>query len=162
MSDITLAVGDGARRMTYAELAEARGISLTAARRLTLRHHWPKQMGNDGLVRVSVPLSALAKPRKFTANYGPTSDTVSSGNGTMSGTKTDTTRALRALESAVEGLREQLTVANQRADRAEHRIEELQAALAAAQERIAALLTDQRPPPALPIPARRSWLPWRR
>jgi len=27
-SDITLAVGDGARRMTYAELAQARAISL--------------------------------------------------------------------------------------------------------------------------------------
>jgi hypothetical protein len=32
-SDITLAVGDGARRMTYAELAQARGISLASARR---------------------------------------------------------------------------------------------------------------------------------
>src|SRR3954469_12992060 len=138
MSDITLAVGDGARRMTYAELAQARGISLTAARRLTLRHHWPKQMGNDGLVRVSVPLSALVKPRKSATNHGPTSDAVSPGNDTLSGTETDTTRALRALESAVEGLREQLTVANQRADRAEHRIEELQAQLAVAQERIAA------------------------
>jgi len=31
-SDITLAVGDGARRMTYAELAEARNISIPGAR----------------------------------------------------------------------------------------------------------------------------------
>jgi hypothetical protein len=30
-SDITLAVGDGARRMTYAELAQARAISLASA-----------------------------------------------------------------------------------------------------------------------------------
>jgi chromosome segregation ATPase len=36
-----------------------------------------------------------------------------------------------------------------------------QAALTAAQERIAALLTDQRPAPAQPAP-RRSWWPWRR
>src|SRR6476646_4874236 len=101
--------------MTYFELAEARGISLPAARRLTLRHHWPKQMGNDGLVRVSVPLSALEKPRK----PGP-------ANGSASHPTSHTTRALRALESAVAGLREQLTIANRRADRAEHRIEELQ------------------------------------
>ena len=33
-SDISLAVGDGARRMTYAELASARSISLELARRL--------------------------------------------------------------------------------------------------------------------------------
>src|SRR3954447_11452406 len=96
MSDITLAVGDGARRMTYAELAETRGISLTAARRLTLRHHWPKQIGNDGLIRVSVPLSALTKPRKSAANNGLTSDTLSRTNDPLSGTKTDATRELCA------------------------------------------------------------------
>jgi hypothetical protein len=58
-SDISLAVGDGARRMTYAEIAEARGISLPSARRLVLRHRWPRQTGNDGIVRVTVPLTAL-------------------------------------------------------------------------------------------------------
>src|SRR6476660_2314708 len=77
MSEISLAVGDGMRRMTYAELANARGISLPAARRLTLRHHWPKQMGNDGLVRVSVPLSALEKPRKPGPDNGSASDPTS-------------------------------------------------------------------------------------
>ena len=58
-SDISLAVGDGARRMTYAEIAEARGISLPSARRLVLRHRWLRQTGNDGVVRVTVPLTAL-------------------------------------------------------------------------------------------------------
>jgi len=43
VSDISLAVDDGARRMTYAELAEARAISLSSARRLVLRHRWPRQ-----------------------------------------------------------------------------------------------------------------------
>ena len=42
-------------RMTYAELAAARGISLDAARRLVLRKRWPKQIGNDGLTRALVP-----------------------------------------------------------------------------------------------------------
>ena len=58
-SDITLAVGDGARRMTYAELAQARGIS--SARRLARRHRWARQAGNDGVVRVTVPLPALQR-----------------------------------------------------------------------------------------------------
>jgi hypothetical protein len=60
-SDISLAVGDGARRMTYAELATVRGISQASARRLVLRHHWPRQRGNDGIVRATVPLTALVK-----------------------------------------------------------------------------------------------------
>ena len=42
--------------MTYAELAQARGISLASARRLARRHHWPRQVGNDGVVGVIVPL----------------------------------------------------------------------------------------------------------
>ena len=66
-SDIALAVGDGTRRMTYAELAAARGISVAAARRLTQRHRWGRHTGNDGFVRVSVPLTALGKARKAVA-----------------------------------------------------------------------------------------------
>jgi hypothetical protein len=65
-SDISLAVGDGARRMTYAELATVRGISQASARRLVLRHHWPRQRGNDGIVRVTVPLTALVKGAETT------------------------------------------------------------------------------------------------
>ena len=61
-SDVTLAVGDGARRMTYAELAAVRRISPASAKRLTQRHRWGRQMGNDGVVRVTVPLSASSTP----------------------------------------------------------------------------------------------------
>src|SRR3954465_4026126 len=53
MTDGTL---DGTTiRMTYAELAAVRGISLDAARRLVLRKRWSKQIGNDGLTRALVP-----------------------------------------------------------------------------------------------------------
>ena len=48
-------------RLTYAELARARGITQAAAKRMALRHRWPKQIGNDGLSRVSVPASALVR-----------------------------------------------------------------------------------------------------
>src|SRR5215212_2612055 len=48
-------------RLTYAELAKARGITQAAAKRMALRHRWPKQIGNDGLSRVSVPASALVR-----------------------------------------------------------------------------------------------------
>jgi hypothetical protein len=46
-------------RVTYAELAKARGVSLAAARKLALRHRWPKQVGNDGLAHVLVPASFM-------------------------------------------------------------------------------------------------------
>lgn len=118
MSEISLAVGDGMRRMTYAELANARGISLPAARRLTLRHHWAKQTGNDGIVRVSVPLSALGKPRKSATGPDAGSDPASPTSDATSDPVSDTTRVL---ERAVETLREQLTIANRRADAAEQR-----------------------------------------
>lgn len=64
-SDISLAVGDGARRMTYAELADVRGISALSAERLVRRKHWPRQAGNDGVIRVLVP---LAEARKVAGN----------------------------------------------------------------------------------------------
>jgi hypothetical protein len=60
-SDISLAVGDGARRMTYAELAAVRGVSALSAERLVRRKHWPRQVGNDGVVRVLVPLTEARK-----------------------------------------------------------------------------------------------------
>ena len=59
--DISLAVGDGARRMTYAELAAVRGVSALSAERLVRRKHWPRQVGNDGVVHVLVPLTEARK-----------------------------------------------------------------------------------------------------
>jgi len=47
--------GDDAIRLTYAELAEVRGISLASARRMVHRHKWPKHIGNYGLSRITIP-----------------------------------------------------------------------------------------------------------
>src|SRR4051794_2909448 len=52
---------DDAVRLTYAELAEARGVSLGAARRMVYRHRWPKQVGNDGLSHILVPRAFLTR-----------------------------------------------------------------------------------------------------
>jgi hypothetical protein len=64
--DLSLAVANGARRMTYAELAQARGISLASARRLVRRHGWPRQVGNDAVMRIgewSLGSTAAVPPR---------------------------------------------------------------------------------------------------
>src|SRR4051812_45127947 len=54
-------MSDETVRLMYTELARARGITQAAAKRMALRHRWPKQVGNDGLSRVSVPASALVR-----------------------------------------------------------------------------------------------------
>src|SRR3954465_6687756 len=52
---------DDTVRLTYAELAEARGVSLGAAKRLVYRHRWQKQIGNDGLSHILVPRAFVTR-----------------------------------------------------------------------------------------------------
>jgi hypothetical protein len=165
-SDISLAVGDGARRMTYAELARAKGISLSSARQLVRRHHWPKQVGNDGYVKVTVPLAALThvntQDRDTGSDRGTApSDTASQSKALKTRETSDAVSALgeaaseapsdrgsdtvsETLSRAVDSLREQLGIANDRAERAERRINELQAALADERRRFDASETERR------------------
>lgn len=151
-NDISLAVGDGSRRMTYAELADVRGISVTSAERLVRRRRWGRQVGNDGVVRVLVPLTEARKPRKTKA---PDKDLSALGQSRMSpqissqtsgaDIREDSDAAIRPLASAVEALREQLTIANDRAEAAERRCGELRAELVAEHRRIISILTERAP-----------------
>src|SRR4051812_36491809 len=52
---------DDTVRLTYAELAEARGVSLGAARRMVYRHRWQKQVGNDGLSHILIPRAFVTR-----------------------------------------------------------------------------------------------------
>jgi hypothetical protein len=122
-SDISLAVGDGARRMTYAELALVRGTSQASAERLVRRRHWPRQVGNDGVVRVLVPLAEAKNAKERAAlEVAPDTDGPPPGHArtfplTSPGQSApDDPRTIRTLESVIEALREQLTRAEQRAD----------------------------------------------
>ena len=166
MAELGQIDGDDVRRMTYAELAKARGISLPAARRLTLRHRWAKHAGNDGLVRVSVPASALGRPRRGAradaAAIAAAIDTTTSVNDATPDPRTDaasdTTHVLRTLERAIDGLREQYEHERQRADRAERLTEELRGELMTAriaEERAVNELKQIRQ-------RRRHWWPWGR
>jgi hypothetical protein len=49
-----------AKLMTYAEVADALGITVKSARNLARRHRWQRKPGNDGMARVEVPLDYLA------------------------------------------------------------------------------------------------------
>src|SRR4051794_2173766 len=48
--------------LTYSELAERLGIKPASAKARALRNRWRTTAGNDGLARVSVPVSALERP----------------------------------------------------------------------------------------------------
>jgi len=74
VSDISLAVDDGARRMTYAELAGQSDIAVLGATPCPTPPLAPTK-GNDGVVRVIVPLTALTK-RAETAGFHVTATTL--------------------------------------------------------------------------------------
>jgi hypothetical protein len=156
--DISLAAGPGARRMTYAELADVRGISRASAERLVRRRKWLRQAGNDGVVRVIVPLTDVPKSSKTAAVVGGQGGEVRprmSGPGQSPGQSADipltsprisdpgqmlgVPRIIETLKGAVDALRAQLEREHGRVDRAEQRIGELTASLADAvgAERIA-------------------------
>jgi hypothetical protein len=137
-------------RLTYGELAKARGITLAAARRLALRHKWRKQLGNDGLTHVWVPVSALpsdvppdgtddapaSEPALDEAllaaiakvTTGAVSDVVS---GAMSDLRSDMKSVVPALQEAIISLRAELYAQRDRAEHAERRVQELEAQLVA-------------------------------
>ena len=65
-SDIALAVGDGARRMTYAELADIRRTSVPSAMRLVRGKNW----ATAKLVMMALSASSSLCPQPATASSG--------------------------------------------------------------------------------------------
>jgi hypothetical protein len=125
--DLSLAVGHGARRMTYGELAQARGISLASARRLVRRHAWPRQVGNDAVMRVAVPLSEVQahKPADSATTWPMPAQAGPGSPRPMPPADGPGTELLaQAMAQAIDSLREQLVIANGRAERADRRIDE--------------------------------------
>src|SRR3954471_9193780 len=144
-------MSDETVRLTYAELAKARGITPAAAKRMAMRHRWPKQIGNDGLSRVSVPASALVRDTDDTTNGDIGVDiprhggllvdeatikriidaAVAAGDDARAATVSDALSGIRqivpVLQEAITSLRVELTAERDRAERAEKRVRELEA-----------------------------------
>jgi hypothetical protein len=129
-NDISLAVGDGARRMSYARAGgcqgDIRSVRLTEARNRRQSAAAGMSPDNSGDVRIS-GLSPLTSPL-------------------ISGA--DIPLTIRTLESAVEVLRGQLAKANQwaeaergRADRAEQRVVDKDVVIDHLRGRLDALMT---------------------
>lgn len=89
--------------MSYAEMAERLGIQVNSARKLTRRKKWHRTTGNDGTVRVHVPLDELPdRDDTPPAPAGPTPET-----------------RIAILETKIEGLTALVDAERGRADAAE-------------------------------------------
>jgi hypothetical protein len=110
-------VDDAAERwVSFADLAAQRGISRAAASKLVRRHGWRRQTDNQGRVLILVPETALDRRA---VRPSPSNDAMTDRPTVDADVSHIAEGALAALEDAVSGLRDQLEVANARAERAE-------------------------------------------
>jgi len=91
--------------LTYRELAERLGVKLDSARKTVLRKKWQRVTGNDGTVRIHVPIDAL--PSRDDSHKDSPDDRPNDGP------------TVRELHARVEALGELLAVERQRASAAE-------------------------------------------
>jgi hypothetical protein len=108
--DIRPDMTEDGRWMTYAQIADLRGISKASAERLVRRHRWRRQADNEGRVRAYVPLTwadqAQDDAPDIMADIPPD-------------IRPDTSHAINALQTAIGALQQQLDRERDRADRAE-------------------------------------------
>jgi len=96
--------------LTYRELADLWGCKLDSARKTVRRKGWQRTDGNDGTVRVHVPLDVLPSPTDSPPDSPEVSPPVEVGP-----TAADVAR----LEERIEGLRALGLAEKRRADAAE-------------------------------------------
>src|SRR3954468_1689257 len=143
MGDVTgVVMGDGQTRwLTYRELAITLRINAASARRLVARNkQWPRRPGNDGLVRIGVPIEKLPRDGTHDVVDDPTRDITHAP--THDDTWHDDTGVVRALEAHVGTLKEALS-------KAEARIEGLERNLVEERARAALLQAEAATVPVL-------------
>lgn len=112
-------------RVTYAEIAAARGITVAAARRLALRHRWPKQVGNEGVSHVVVPVAYMEDIGRAVAPVLDEAAIAAIAKATtdgVTGAMADVLSVIPVLQRAIAALQEQLSAERERANRAEARL----------------------------------------
>jgi hypothetical protein len=94
-------VGDDFRWLSYGELGQARGIGTVSAIQLAFRRKWRRQDGNDGTVRVAVPVDE-AKPQGEVADSD--ADSVGRDIGEVVGLLETAATMLRERGEAADGM----------------------------------------------------------
>jgi hypothetical protein len=142
-SDCTTDVDGDERWVSFEELAKSRGVTKQSAIKLVRRHRWRRQRDNQGHVLACVPIAWLMPEvtrEPYSTGDSPadrTADTTtwvaaeeirepySTGDSPADRTA-DISRITNAFEAGLAALREQLAVANRRAEQAEARVRELE------------------------------------
>lgn len=123
------------RAMTYAALADALGIEVESARRLSQRHRWHKETGADGRARVAVPVAFLAARERAPRHGG---DTGRDKGGDMGGDMAELIGRIVARFRVDPGFADRLEtlLADAAADPLADRLAEVERRLAALEARI--------------------------
>lgn len=93
--------------LTYKELAARLGVKQESARKTVQRKRWQRVTGNDGIVRIIVPVDAL--PKSMDKVSDSHRDSPSDGGGAT----------IRELQAKVEGLMQVIEAERHRATAAE-------------------------------------------
>src|SRR4051812_40637198 len=119
---------DDVEWLTLTEAAARLQISRDSVRRLVRRQHWARRPGNDGCVRIAVPIERLSR-NAADPGAGPGSDPGPTpgedpgvGPGQTPGRDLEQERArIAALEAMIVGLNALVAEAGKRADAADRR-----------------------------------------
>ena len=158
---------DQTRALTYAEMASTMAITLASAKNLTRRKRWSRQAGNDGLVRVLVPLDYLEEDASAEGHHDGSHDSPpesrAEGRQEALGAIAALERHVTRLEAAMMAAETALAEARTDADEARARAlaeavttAALKATLEAVSNERDRLLTREQ------LRESRSWWPWRR
>ena len=102
-------MGGETRWLTYEDMGVALGITSESAKRLAMRHKWPRRPGNDGRALVAVPEERLEEAAQALAS-GNTADGTDDDTPVIAGDVTDDGRSdARALIGYLERRVEELT-----------------------------------------------------
>ena len=102
-------MGGGTRWLTYEDMGAALGITSESAKRLAMRHKWPRRPGNDGRALVAVPEERLEEAAQAIAS-GSTAGGTDDDTPVAAGDVTDDGRSdARALIGYLERRVEELT-----------------------------------------------------
>jgi len=147
--------GDQERWLSYRELGTVLGCTANAARMHAVRRGWPRRAPNriGDCARVLVPADVVVQPRMRhdAAQFVTQPNGREQANVPAAFDAHDVLRAIReTVEALTTPLREQLDAERARADRERERADQ-------AEQKLAALLAQQRTPPA----PRRRWWRWR-
>jgi len=142
-SDITLAVGGGARRMTYDELAQARGISLAAASIV------PRPISGNSAETADFSEAGPAEAVSYETGPVLAADGLEPAPGAEPTPAAEapeanplTSIAIQTLSQAVEMLREDVEHERDRADRAERQVEVERPLVEESRKRVDGLLIE--------------------